>query len=117
MPAGSFFIPSGQASSNLISYLLEPTTNDNLVTWGYLDGQVQLTDSPEEIAARRAQVQAQLDAMTPEQRAAGGARLERQLGQNNQGRVIPMYRVMKKTNIPGILVEPFNQFEARRYIR
>jgi hypothetical protein len=117
MPAGSFFIPSGQASSNLISYLLEPTTNDNLVTWGYLDGLVQLTDSPEEIEAQRAQVQAQLDAMTPEERTAGGARLERQLGQTNQGRVIPMYRVMKKTDIPGVMVQPYNQYDSRRYIR
>ena len=117
MPAGSFFIPSGQASSNLISYLLEPTTNDNLVTWGYLDGFVQLTPSPEEQAARRAEIQAQLDAMTPEERTAGGARLERQLDQTNQGRRIPMYRVMKKTNLPGKLVEPYNQYEPRRYIR
>ncbi len=117
MPAGSFFIPSGQASSNLISYLLEPTTNDNLVTWGFLDNLVQVTDSPEEIEARRAQIQAQIDAMTPEERATGAARLERQLGQANHGRVIPMYRVMKKTDIPGVMVEAYNQYETRRFIR
>ena len=45
LPAGSFFIPSGQASSNLISYLLEPVTNDNLVTWGFLDNVVRVTPS------------------------------------------------------------------------
>jgi hypothetical protein len=117
MPAGSFFIPSGQASSNLISYLLEPTTNDNLVTWGYLDNVVQVTPSPEEQEARLAQLRGQLAAMSPEQRAQSGARLERQIEQASQGRRIPIYRVMKKTDLPGVLVQPFNQYEARRYIR
>jgi hypothetical protein len=36
-PTGSFFIPAGQPKSNLICYILEPETNDNLITWGFLD--------------------------------------------------------------------------------
>ena len=108
LPAGSFFIPSGQASSNLISYLLEPVTNDNLVTWGYLDNVVQVTPSQEERAARAAEIEARLSAMSAEERAQMGARLERQLEQASQGRAIPIYRVMKKTEIPGILVTLFN---------
>ncbi len=117
LPAGSFFIPSGQASSNLISYLMEPVTNDNLVTWGYLDNVVQVTPSEEEVAAQRAELEARLAAMSPEDRSQMGARLERQLEQAGRGRPIPIYRVMKKTGIPGILVRPFNQYEPRRYIR
>jgi len=117
LPAGSFFIPSGQASSNLISYLLEPVTNDNLVTWGYLDNVVQVTPSQEEVAAQRAEMEARLAAMSPEERSQMGARLERQLEQAGRGRAIPIYRVMKKTEIPGILVRPFNQYEPRQYFR
>jgi len=117
LPAGSFFIPSGQASSNLISNLLEPMTNDNLVTWGYLDNVVQVTPSEEEVAAQRAEMEARLAAMSPEERSQMGARFERQLEQAGRGRPIPIYRVMKKTDIPGILVRPFNQYEPRRYIR
>jgi len=117
LPAGSFFIPSGQASSNLISYLLEPVTNDNLVTWGFLDNVVQVTPSQEEAAARRAELEARLAGMSAEERAQMGARMERQLQQAGQGRAIPIYRVMKKAEIPGVLVTPFNQYEARRYIR
>jgi hypothetical protein len=117
LPAGSFFIPSGQASSNLISYLLEPTTNDNLVTWGYLDNVVQVTPSEEEVAAQRTQLEQRLAAMSGEERAQMGARLERQLEQLSQGRPIPIYRVMKKTEIPGVLVTPFNVYEPNRYVR
>jgi hypothetical protein len=117
LPAGSFFIPSGQASSNLVSYLLEPVTNDHLVTWGYLDHVVQVTPSAEEVAAQRAELEERLANMTPEQREQMGARFERQLEQANRGRPIPIYRVMKKTDIPGVMVTPFNQYEPRRYIR
>ncbi len=117
LPAGSFFIPSGQASSNLISYLLEPTTNDNLVTWGYLDNVVQVTPSAEAMAEQRAQLEERLANLTPDQRAQMGARLERQIEQANQGRPIPIYRVMKKADIPGILVRPFNAYEPNRYYR
>jgi hypothetical protein len=109
LPAGSFFIPSGQASSNLISYLLEPVTNDNLVTWGFLDNVVQVTPSQEEAAAQRAEMEARLAGMSAEERAQMGARLERQLEQAAQGRPIPIYRVMKKTEIPGVLVTSFNK--------
>ncbi len=120
LPAGSFFIPSGQASSNLISYLMEPVTNDNLLTWGYLDNLVQVTgarESQEEAGPSEADLAARMAAMTPEQRAQMTARMEQQQEQASQGRAIPIYRVMKKTEIPGVLVTPFNQYEPRRYIR
>ncbi len=117
LPAGSFFIPSGQAGSNLVSYLLEPVTNDNLVTWGYLDNVVQVTPSAEETEARAAELRERLDAMTPEQRAQMGNRLEQQLEQLRAGRPVPVYRVMKKTEIPGVLVTPFNVYEPNRYYR
>jgi hypothetical protein len=117
MPAGSFFIPTGQASSNLISYLLEPVTNDNLVTWGFLDNVVRVTPSEAEQAAQQAEMEARLAAMTPEQRAQMGNRTGRPGQGGNQARAIPMYRLMKKTDIPGVLVQPYNQYEARRYIR
>jgi len=117
LPEGSFFIPSGQASSNLISYLLEPTTNDNLVTWGFLDNEVQVTPSPAEIQAQREELQARLAELSPEEQAQMGPRLERQLEQMSQGRPIPMYRLMKRTPLPGKIVVPFNQYEPNRYIR
>ncbi len=116
LPAGSFFIPSGQASSNLISYLLEPVTNDNLVTWGFLDNVVQATPSAAQLEAQRAEMETRLAGMSAADRAQFGGRLEQQLAQASQGRAIPIYRVMKKTDIPGVLVRPFVE-GGNRYIR
>jgi hypothetical protein len=117
MPAGSFFIPSGQPMSNFISYIFEPTTNDNLVTWGYLDNVLRVTPSEEEIAAQRAEMEDMLNQMSEEDRAQYGSRIQRQLDQLLEPQEVPMYRVMKKTEIPGVLVERFNKYERNRYIR
>ncbi len=113
-PAGTFFVPSGQPKSNLISYLFEPETNDNLITWGYLDGQLQRTPSAEEIAAQRAAAEEQMREMTAEQRDQFMARLERQA---NRVQEIPLYRLMKKAELQGVLVQPYNGYERNRYIR
>ena len=55
--------------------------------------------------------------MSADERAQMEARMARQQEQAGQGRPIPIYRVMKKTDIPGILVRPFNQYEPNRYVR
>ncbi|MDX1646582.1 MAG: M14 family zinc carboxypeptidase [Longimicrobiales bacterium] len=34
---GWFWIPTAQSRANLISYILEPETDDNLITWGWAD--------------------------------------------------------------------------------
>jgi hypothetical protein len=117
MPAGSFFIPSGQPMSNFISYIFEPETNDNLITWGFLDNVLRTTPTEAELAAQRAQMEAMMARMSEEERAQFGARIERQMQQGSRPQEIPMYRVMKKTEIPGVLVQPFNQYERNRYIR
>jgi hypothetical protein len=117
MPAGSFFIPSGQPMSNFISYIFEPETNDNLITWGFLDNVLRTTPTEAEIAAQRAQTEAMMARMSEEERAQFGARIERQMQQGSRPQEIPMYRVMKKTEIPGVLVQPFNQYERNRYIK
>ena len=117
LPAGSFFIPSGQPMSNFISYILEPETNDNLVTWGYLDNVLRVTPSQEELDAQRAQLEERLAGLSEAERSRFGARFERQLDQLTAGQQVPIYRLMKKTNLRGVLVRPFNKYEANRYLR
>lgn len=117
MPAGSFFIPSGQPMSNFISYIFEPTTNDNLVTWGYLDNVLQVTPTEAEIEAQRAEMEEMLSQMSEEDRAQYGPRIERQMERLLEPQEVPMYRVMKKTEIPGVVVERYNKYEPNRYIR
>ncbi len=113
-PAGTFFVPSGQPRSNLISYLFEPETDDNLITWGYLDNLLRRTPSQADLEAQRAAAMEEAGEMTAKQRQQMMARLDRQAQQQQR---VPLYRVMKKTALPGILVQPFNGYERNRFIR
>lgn len=117
LPEGSFFIPSGQEKSNLISYILEPETNDNLATWGYLDNFIQVTTGLEEQNQRQEdEMSDYLAEMTPEQRERMQRRMEAQRRRLTNQK-IPIYRVMKKTGLIGDLVRPFNEYQKNRYIR
>ncbi len=113
-PAGSFFIPSGQPLSNFISYILEPETNDNLVTWGYLDNVLRQTPSAEEQAAQQRALEERLAGMSEQQRAQFRGRGGRG---GNRAQRVPIYRLMRRTDLPGELVQPFNEYEKNRYIR
>jgi hypothetical protein len=103
-PVGSFFVPAGQPKSNLICYILEPETNDNLITWGFLDTYLQAMDEEatkkyiERMTRRRARFEG-TDAPAP------------------PGQPIPMYRLMKKTEIKGALAEAYNAHERNQYIK
>jgi len=98
LPAGTLFIPSGQARSNLISYLLEPETDDNLVTWGYLDDFLQVTTNRGGGAGRAGGAPDPDDPQPP-----AGARGGRG---GAPGQRIPMYRLMKQTTFPAVVVDP-----------
>lgn len=111
-PVGSFFVPSGQPLSNFISYILEPETNDNLVTWGYLDNILRVTPSPVEQGAQNRAQEEQLAQVTPQRRQQFQGRGGRRGGQR-----VPIYRVMNKTRFASVLVQPYNRYEPNRYIR
>ncbi len=66
LPVGTFFVPAGQPRSNLVSYLLEPETDDNLATWGYLDDFLEISSSksrPQQIPLFRLMKKANLNAV------------------------------------------------------
>ncbi|UCG85891.1 MAG: DUF2817 domain-containing protein [Gemmatimonadota bacterium] len=102
-PAGSFLVPTGQPKSNLICYILEPETDDNLVTWGYLDPYLQ--------AMTAEQTQQYIERMARYRARRGDE------GPRPPGQLIPMYRLMKKAAIKGVLVERFNDYERNQYVR
>ncbi|MCH7716988.1 MAG: succinylglutamate desuccinylase/aspartoacylase family protein, partial [Gemmatimonadetes bacterium] len=43
--AGWYWIPTAQSRANLISYLMEPETDDNLITWGWADHIIRVRPS------------------------------------------------------------------------
>lgn len=44
---GWFWIPTAQSRANLISYVMEPETDDNLITWGWVDHVLEVTEGPQ----------------------------------------------------------------------
>ena len=117
LPPGSFFIPTGQQKSNFICYVLEPETDDNLITWGYLDNFITVTTNQlEQLNEQEAQFKERMKDMTQEEIESMQQRLKRQRDRiTNQP--IPIYRLMKKTPLKGVLIEPFNEYEKNRYIK
>ncbi|MFC2166470.1 M14 family zinc carboxypeptidase [Acidobacteriota bacterium] len=117
MPPGSFFIPAGQQKSNFICYIMEPETDDNIITWGYLDDFISVTTGQlERLIEQEEQFKEQMKDMSQEEKDRMEQRLKGQRDRiTNQS--IPIYRLMKKTPLKGALVEPFNEYEKNRYIK
>ena len=102
---GWFWIPSAQSRANLISYLLEPETDDNLITWGWADHVLEVTPENVEdaMAAMAGMMGVDLGALSAEDLQRLRARAERQLEERQR---VPMMRVMTHQTLPVIRVRP-----------
>ena len=96
---GWFWIPTAQSRANLISYLLEPETDDNLITWGWADHVLQVR--PATVDEAMAEMAEEMAGLTEQQRAQFRGRLERQLATPQR---VPMIRVMTHQPIPAVRV-------------
>lgn len=116
LPVGSFLIPTGQPKSNLLCYLMEPETNDNLITWGYLDNFIRIIgDQSERIKRYQDRIKHNKE-LSRKERKAALKRLEDQLAKAKI-QEYPIYRLMKRTAIESSIVEAdFNTFE-NQYIK
>jgi dipeptidyl-peptidase-4 len=93
VPAGWFYISTAQAKGHLISYILEPETDDNLITWGYTDNVLQVSPSSVEEAMSGLLGDNDLSALTPDQRKGLEAKAAAQMKQRQR---VPMMRVVKE---------------------
>ena len=98
VPAGAFYVSTAQSRGNLVAYLMEPETDDNLVTWGYTDHLLRVpgvaTSDDERPQAANT-------------RAPQAPRPQR----------IPMARVVKPQPMPLLEVLPFNEYNRTRYFQ
>ena len=111
---GWFWIPTSQSMGNLIAYLMEPETDDNLITWGFADHVLQETPgSVEEVLAGMlgGQDPASMDAEQLE-RMRGFA--ERQMSQRQR---VPMMRVLTHQHLPVVRVQDPNLYQRTRFWR
>ncbi|NJD19233.1 MAG: hypothetical protein FIA95_08145 [Gemmatimonadetes bacterium] len=109
---GWFWIPTAQSRANLISYLMEPETDDNLITWGYADHLLEVRPESVEEAMKAMAEDMDLASMPPAQRARLQQRAQQMLAEPQQ---VPMMRVTTHQSLPVIRVTPFNQYQRNRY--
>ena len=111
---GWYWIPTAQSRAQLISYILEPETDDNLITWGWTDHVLEVRPKTVEegMAAQAAAMEIDLDAQTPERRAQIRAQVEKRLAARQR---VPMMRVTTHQPLPVVEVQPFNQYQRNRY--
>ena len=111
---GWFWVPTAQSRANLISYLMEPETDDNLITWGWTDHILQVT--PRSIEEAMAQALGGTDpaSLSDQQREQLLNRAEQAMGRRQR---VPMMRVLSHPNLPVMRVAPFNQYERNRFYR
>ncbi|MGD2068870.1 MAG: M14 family zinc carboxypeptidase [Gemmatimonadota bacterium] len=106
---GWFWVPTAQSRANLVSYLLEPETDDNLITWGWTDHLLEVKPATVEEALAGF---GDLSSLTAEQRE----RLERRVAEDlEETQPVPMLRVMTHQELPVVRVQPFNRYERNRY--
>ena len=111
---GWFWIPTAQSMGNLITYLMEPETDDNLITWGWTDH--ILEETPDSEAAVIASMlggrsMSELDAEQQAQVRERAAEIMSELQR------VPMMRVMDHQNMSVLRVRPFNGFQRNRFFR
>jgi dipeptidyl-peptidase 4 len=114
VPAGWYYIPTAQSRANLISYIMEPETDDNLITWGYTEHLLQVTPETTEEAMAALLGNMDMSSLTEEQIAQLERRVEAQQAQRQQ---VPMMRVMQHQAVPVVRVNPGNDYSRTRYYR
>ncbi|HSM61316.1 MAG TPA: M14 family zinc carboxypeptidase [Longimicrobiales bacterium] len=111
---GWFWIPTAQSRANLISYLFEPETDDNLVTWGWADHVLQVTpESVDEVIAGFLQG-VEPSSVPPAQMTRMREAAQEQIDRRQR---VPMMRVMTHQDLPVVRVQPFNEYQRNRYYR
>lgn len=111
---GWFWVPTAQSRGNLITYLFEPETDDNLITWGWTDHILQVTPQSVEEALAGMLGGAELSSFTEQQQAGMQQRAQQMLERRQR---VPMMRVMEHPDLPVMRVAPFNGYERNRFYR
>jgi hypothetical protein len=114
IPAGWFYVSTAQAKGNLISYMLEPETDDNLITWGFTDNVLQVQPASVEEAMAGLLGDNDPSSLTPDQRAQLEKRAQQMMDRRQR---VPMMRVV--TEQPKALMEVtrFTELNRTRYSR
>ena len=112
--AGWYWIPTAQSRANLISYLMEPETDDNLITWGWADHIIRVRPSTFEGMMAEFLGGRDRSEIRPQQLERMEERMRQQLA---EGQRVPMIRITTHQPLPVVRVVPFNEYQRNRYYR
>lgn len=112
--AGWYWIPTAQSRANLISYLMEPETDDNLITWGWADHIIRVRPSTLEGMMAEFLGGRDRSEIGPQQLERMEERMRQQLA---EGQRVPMIRITTHQPLPVVRVVPFNEYQRNRYYR
>ncbi len=112
--SGWFWIPTAQSMGNLITYLMEPETDDNLITWNWTDHILEESPASREAVLEQMLGGRSLSELDAEQRE----RIEERATQIFERRQrVPMMRVLEHQRMSVLRVWPFNGFQRNRFYR
>ncbi len=111
---GWFWVPTSQSMGKLITYLMEPETDDNLITWGWTDHILEESPESEEAVIAGMLGGRTLSSLSEQQQEQVRARAAQMMSQRQR---VPMMRVMTHQDMSVLRVGPFNGFERNRYYR
>lgn len=114
VPEGWYYISTAQSKGNLISYFLEPETDDNLITWNYTDNVLRVTPTNVEEAMQGLLGDNDLNSLTPAQRTQLEARAQQMMTQKQR---VPMMRVLTAQPMSLLEVTTYNDANRTRYWR
>lgn len=112
--AGWYWVPTAQSRANLVSYIMEPETDDNLITWGWTDHVLEVRPATVDEAMEAFLGGRDRSEFSEEQLTRIEERMAEQLA---EGQRVPMMRVTTHQPLPVVRVAPFNQYQRNRYYR
>lgn len=112
VPAGWYFVSTAQSRGNLVSYLMEPETDDNLITWGWLDNVLQVQPASVEEALRGMLGDTDINSLSPAQRTAMETQARAMMTRRQR---VPMMRVITPQPMSLLEVTRFGEDNRTRY--
>jgi len=112
--AGWFWVPTSQSMGNLITYLMEPETDDNLITWGWTDHILEESPESEEAVIAGMLGGRSMNELSAQQQTQVRERAVAAMSERQQ---VPMMRVLGHQDMSVLRVWPYNGFQRNRFFR
>jgi hypothetical protein len=112
VPVGWYYVSTAQSRGHLISYLMEPETDDNLITWGWVDHLLQVQPASVEEAMRGMLGDTDINSLSPPQRTQLETQAQSMMTRRQR---VPMMRLVTPQPMSLLEVTRFGEPNRTRY--